>query len=132
LSAEAKKLFCETRDQYGIDDAPSLQGSLWAAEAKSCCGPSLFETAGEQFFWLYYADGWRDCYAEHREEIDAEWRRGWTAKKKAFVMTSYFDRGMVLSRDREREIRRQRRVENGRADAYRDDAGPHGSHEEDD
>jgi hypothetical protein len=43
----------------------------------------LSETAGEQFFWLYYADGWRDCYAEHREEIDAEWRRGWTAKKKA-------------------------------------------------
>lgn len=24
LSHEAKKLFCETRDQYGIDDAPSL------------------------------------------------------------------------------------------------------------
>jgi phage terminase small subunit len=24
LSPEAKKLFCETRDQYGIDDAPSL------------------------------------------------------------------------------------------------------------
>lgn len=84
------------------------------------------DTTGE-FFWLYWVDHWRECYAEHKEEIEAEWRRrGWTEKEKAFVMTPYRERGIVLARDREREERRQRRLENERKDADRDDAGHHG------
>jgi hypothetical protein len=59
---------------------------------------------GGVFFLLYYDDGWRNVYAQHREEIEAEWsRRGWTRKQKQFVLTDYSKRGFVLAHDRRSE-----------------------------
>jgi hypothetical protein len=59
-----------------------------------------------QFFMMYYADGWREVYAAHREAIEAEWReRGWTQKRKRFVMTPYFERGLTLKHDAARAER---------------------------
>ena len=58
----------------------------------------------EWFFLLYYMDGWRSIYAQHHEEIEQEWRRrGWSKKKKKFVLTDYRLRGFVLAHDRRRE-----------------------------
>ena len=52
---------------------------------------------------LYYADHWKEVYAAHRDEIEAEWnRRGWTQAQRKFVMTGYFDRGFRLAHDIER------------------------------
>jgi hypothetical protein len=59
---------------------------------------------GGGLFMLYYADHWKQVYAAHREEIDAEWnRRGWTAAQRQFVLTPYMQRGYVLKHDAERE-----------------------------
>ena len=55
---------------------------------------------GGGLFMLYYADDWKQVYAAHREEIDAEWnRRGWTPAQRKFVMTPYFQRGFQLAHD---------------------------------
>lgn len=71
----------------------------------------LIEKDGSGFFGLYYMDEWRDCYQDHREEIEREWsRRGWTEEQKRFVMTPYLERGYSLTHDRERAERRQRRL----------------------
>ena len=46
---------------------------------------------GGEFFFLYYADHWKEVYAAHRDEIEAEWnRRGWTPAQRKFVMTRLF------------------------------------------
>jgi hypothetical protein len=65
----------------------------------------IFEDqGGGGLFMLYYADDWKRVYAEHREEIDAEWnRRGWTPAQRKFVMTGYYQRGFRLAHDIERE-----------------------------
>jgi len=58
------------------------------------------------FFLLYYDDGWRDVYAQHREEIEAEWRhRRWTKTQRRFVMTPYLERGLTLKHDAEGELK---------------------------
>jgi hypothetical protein len=61
-------------------------------------------TDAEWFFSLYYMDGWRAIYAQHHEEIERVWReRGWSKKKRKFVLTDYRLRGFVLAHDRRRE-----------------------------
>jgi hypothetical protein len=67
----------------------------------------LYDTIdGGEFFMLYYADDWKQVYAAHRDEIDAEWnRRGWTPAQRKFVMTPYLQRGFSLAHDIEREKR---------------------------
>lgn len=60
------------------------------------------------FFFLYYDDRWKEVYAAHRAEIEAEWRRRrWTRKQKQFVMTDYNHRHINLEHDvrRERELK---------------------------
>jgi hypothetical protein len=67
-----------------------------------------------EFFFLYYADHWREVYAAHCDEIDAEWnRRGWTQSQRKFVMTGYFQRGFHLAHDvaREKKMELWRRFE---------------------
>lgn len=62
--------------------------------------------SGAEFFVLYYMDGWRQCFAAHGEEIEAEWRkRGWTSKQKSFVLQVYADRDYRLPHDIERTAR---------------------------
>jgi len=69
---------------------------------------------GGGLFMLYYADGWKEVYAAHRKEIEAEWnRRRWTQAHRKFVMTGYFDRGFRLAHDIEsdRKLELWRRFE---------------------
>jgi hypothetical protein len=67
----------------------------------------LAEVQGDdaaEFFVLYYDDGWKKTYMQHRQEIEAEWkRRNWTRKQKQFVMTPYASRGFVLAHDARRD-----------------------------
>ena len=80
----------------------------------------LFQQDGENFFWLYYADGWRECYRGHREEIDAEWgRRGWSRKQRKFVLTPYLERGIRLKHDIERAERAALRAEYQAAEGWK-------------
>jgi len=59
-----------------------------------------------QFFFLYYDDAWVRLYREHRDEIEAEWRRrGWSRTQKQFVLTPYFERGLTLKHDAARDER---------------------------
>ena len=63
------------------------------------------DDAGE-FWFLYYYDGWREIFAAHRQEIEAEWRRrGWSAKQRKFVLTPYLQRGLTLRHDAESDAR---------------------------
>jgi len=58
------------------------------------------------FWFLYYYDGWREVFAAHRREIEAEWRRrGWSAKQREFVLTPYVQRDLTLRQDDERNAR---------------------------
>jgi hypothetical protein len=67
----------------------------------------LFETGDSgQFFYLYYADGWKEVFAAHREEIEKEWaRRSWSKKQREFVLMLYLQRRITLKHDAERERR---------------------------
>src|SRR5437016_2726355 len=81
--------------------APMTEAEWMFFLAKS---PADFEKArqadGGTFFMLHYRDGWAKVYAEHKREIDAEWRaRGWTREEKRFVMTNYLARGYRLPHD---------------------------------
>jgi hypothetical protein len=59
-----------------------------------------------QFFFLYYDDAWVRLYRDHRDEIEAEWRRrSWTREQKRFVMTPYRERHVTLRHDAERAER---------------------------
>ena len=85
----------------------------------------LYEkTDGGEFYFLYYADHWREVYAAHREEIEAEWnRRGWTPAQRKFVMTGYFQRGFQLAHDiaSEKKMELWRRFEaEGRPGSFMD------------
>ena len=65
----------------------------------------LAESGGDdaaQFWFLYYYDRWREVFAAHRREIEAEWRRrGWSEKQRKFVLTPYLQRGITLRHDAE-------------------------------
>jgi hypothetical protein len=70
-----------------------------------------------EFYFLYYRDGWREVYAAHGEEIEAEWkRRGWTQEQRRFVMTPYLKRGFRLAHDelRDRKFELWKRFETER------------------
>jgi hypothetical protein len=59
---------------------------------------------GEMFYHLFYSDGWKEIYAAHCSEIEAEWRkRGWSREQRRFVMTPYLERGLTLAHDRRKE-----------------------------
>ncbi len=65
----------------------------------------LNETHPEEFFVLFFQDGWRSVYAAHRETIEHEWGlRERTAEQKKFVLTEYLA-GDFLKNDRERHER---------------------------
>jgi hypothetical protein len=55
------------------------------------------EQAQEQLFTLYYATDWKELWREHRDEIEAQWKRRFPdpeqfAKHKKWALQSYDDR----------------------------------------